>query len=412
MAYFEQFRQIDAQSLYSGSITTTGVGSAIDTTSYGNIVLEVSGNGVLDATIEGSNDQTNWYTITLNNLNDLSVTDTITTEGGYQFKTTYQYIRYNIAYYTGSLTLSILGRSGPGASAADNLSAAFNPDTPINVKFGATVPVDNRGALILSDGIPYNLNGGQTYIFNLNGYSTIVVQLFPSTNLTVTATQSIDGSNWSPCSFGSHVNAAILSTLNATSATGFYIGAVLGQYLRLVVSGSATSSCSIILKSAAFNNSSLNAFNTPISLSLLNGAGSIKQNGTAVSVNDTSLPIGGSDPGSLAKRLLTDTAGRLYVGGQSAYSYPFNTNSPSSNPQFPLNAVGAIPATYQQVGAMAVQETAQFEGQTQTELLAQILLELKILNQQMYELPRLIASGQASNDPPELFRSEPSIFTI
>ena len=412
MAYFEQFRHIDAQTLYSGSILATGVGSAIDTTSYGSIVVQVGGSGSIIATIEGSNDQTNWYTIVLNNLNDLSITDSITSEGGYQLKTSYQYIRYNIAYYTGSLTISVLGRSGAGASAADNLSAAFNPDTPIQIAFGAGVKKDNNGALILSDGIPYNLNGSQTYVFNLNGYSTIVVQLFPSTNLTVIATQSIDGVNWSPCSFGSHVNAAIQSTLTAAAANGFFIGPVLGQYLKLVVSGSATSSCAIILKSAAFNNSSLNAFNVPISLSLLNGIGSIKPNGTAVVVNDTSLPVGGADPGSLAKRLLTDTAGRLYVGGQSAYSYPFNTNSPASNPQFPLNAVGAIPATYQQVGAMAVQETAQFEGQTQTELLAQILLELKILNQQMYELPRLIASGQGSNDPPEVFRSEPSIFTV
>lgn len=59
-----------------------------------------------------------------------------------------------------------------------------------------------------------------------------------------------------------------------------------------------------------------------------------------------------------------------------------------------------------------VQDVTQQEGQSHIELLAQILLELKILNQQIYELPRLMASGQASVDPPETFRQEPSIFNI
>ena len=59
-----------------------------------------------------------------------------------------------------------------------------------------------------------------------------------------------------------------------------------------------------------------------------------------------------------------------------------------------------------------VQDVTQQEGQSQIELMAQILQELKILNQQIYELPRLLASGQLSVDPPEMLRKEPSIFNI
>jgi hypothetical protein len=59
-----------------------------------------------------------------------------------------------------------------------------------------------------------------------------------------------------------------------------------------------------------------------------------------------------------------------------------------------------------------VQDITQQEGQSQIELLAQILLELKILNQQMYELPRLFATGQVSPDSPEMLRNEQSIFNI
>jgi hypothetical protein len=59
-----------------------------------------------------------------------------------------------------------------------------------------------------------------------------------------------------------------------------------------------------------------------------------------------------------------------------------------------------------------VQDATQQEGQSQIEILAQILLELKILNQQIYELPRLIATGTQSKDEPQTLRTEPSIFNI
>ena len=76
--------------------------------------------------------------------------------------------------------------------------------------------------------------------------------------------------------------------------------------------------------------------------------------------------------------------------------------------------VGNIPAveTAQSVTAVPVADAAQFEGQSQIELLAQILLELKILNQQIYELPRLMSMGLPAQDEPQAMRIEPSIFNI
>ena len=79
---------------------------------------------------------------------------------------------------------------------------------------------------------------------------------------------------------------------------------------------------------------------------------------------------------------------RLTLNNTSTQTNPFNSNN------------------------VFVQDVTQQEGQSQIELLAQILQELKILNQQMYELPRLLASGQLSVDPPEMLRQEPSIFKI
>jgi len=76
----------------------------------------------------------------------------------------------------------------------------------------------------------------------------------------------------------------------------------------------------------------------------------------------------------------------------------------------------------QNTPALNSQDTSNFEGQTQIELLSQILLELKILNQQIHELPTI--QTQAFNgasvavpsqtaqlgDEPSWLRAEQSLF--
>ena len=64
----------------------------------------------------------------------------------------------------------------------------------------------------------------------------------------------------------------------------------------------------------------------------------------------------------------------------------------------------------QNVTAIAVEDTDYVDGQGSIEILAQILLELKILNQQIYELPRLMAAGLPASDEPQAFRKEQSLF--
>jgi len=75
-------------------------------------------------------------------------------------------------------------------------------------------------------------------------------------------------------------------------------------------------------------------------------------------------------------------------------------------------SIGMLPHTYQQTGAMNVQDTSQNEGQNFVELLAQILLELKILNQQMYELPIRLTYSNPGADSPETYRNDPTFFNI
>lgn len=430
MAYFEQFKQLDAQTLFSGSVSAPTVGAAIDTSNFGNIIVQyssTSGVGQIQAYIEGTNDQVEWFSILLNPINDLSVVDTITAEGGYQFKTSFKYIRTNTTYVLGTYNINILGRAGPGENASDALTAAFNPDTPLQVAFGAGVKQDKSGALILSDGIPYLLAGSNTFIINLDGYSTIILQM--ATAQTVTATQSIDGTFWTPSYFGLHSAAQVSVT---PSVAGLWTAPVLGKYLRLIVSGALAGPTlvSVMLKQGSMTFGHYNGGTTSVNLAQFSGtgiagtgtAGQLGVGGIQVAGGAASafpVAVAGADAGNLIRNLRTDTLGRtiansnlsqvgsVYISGVTTA----NTNYPlSANNVYPQNLIGILPSTFQQSAALNVQDTTQFEGQSVAELLAQILLEMRIMNQQLYELPRSLATNQNASDPPEQFRSEPSIF--
>jgi hypothetical protein len=85
-----------------------------------------------------------------------------------------------------------------------------------------------------------------------------------------------------------------------------------------------------------------------------------------------------------------------------------------------LTPIGS--AGYNNQIPITVQDTTQYEGQTQIELLAQLLQEVKIMNQQLYELPRVLclalqgptAPQQSPNvqlgDDPYDMRNDSSIF--
>ena len=275
----------------------------------------------------------------------------------------------------------------------------------------------------------------------MNGYSAIYIQL--SGAITVTATQSIDGTLWSASYFGLNSGVTLSNTPNAA---GIWSGPVVGQYLRLVVTGAVGTqmTAAVVLKSTPMNAGYFNQGNQPANISQIAGAavaagtaqlGINMQNiaGTAAvnagvagtlaiggniaaGVAPTLNPVltGGIDNAGLTRRILTDTTGRLITTvGNSAFgsAYFTNSNSPSANAAFPQNTIGVLPATYQQSAALNVQDTMQVEGLNSPEILTLILLELRILNQQINELPTAMASNSLL-DPPDRYRQESSIFNI
>lgn len=430
MAYFEQFKQIDGTLLYSGTIAATGAGSAIDTQYYGSVSIQVAGSGSIFAQIEGSNDGSDWDALLLNSTGEIAVTDTINSiDDTFFIKTGHRYIRFNVAKYTGAPTFTIFGRSGTGPSAADNLSMAFNPDTPINVAL-QNVRRDSSDALILSDAITFDISKIGQYVFDTRGYQSVVLNISATPTGSFTAAFGHDGNLFPITTYFNSVTSTTVFT-NNMNAAGTYTTAVLGRYLKIVSPGAATGVATITLKQAphSLQSTQVNQGLGLTNLTHIGGtatvtggvAGILAVGGNiAPGTTPTANPLlmGGADLNTLTRRVQTDSAGKPLINALSPYFNTFSnnttsgissSNSPGANTVLPINTVGSIPASYQQSAALNVQDTSQFEGQNKLELLAQILLELRILNQQIYELPKTLATSNYG-DAPESIRQEPSVF--
>jgi hypothetical protein len=442
MAFFEQINLIDATTLYSNtSVTAAFTSTAIDTMNYGSIVIEVdsTGGNVINAIVEGSNDGTDgWYSILLNPTQDLSVTDVITGEGHYTFNAQARYIRVNATQVSGgTYAIIIVGRSGAGPDAAEKLTAAFDKNTPLNVNIASGVLLDSNKAVILSDGVQYPIKVGNstTYaIIDCAGYNSFSFQIIAGT-ATVTIQQSNDGvSFFTAYGYSTQYSASGSSGL----VNGYYwTGPINSRYLRFIANSSTISNGILVLKQAQWVSAGFNGYGQSVNIQAWAGT-NVPSNGLPVqgyynSNAQTSVPpitIGGqyfdgSSPTPYIKTLQTDVVGRLLIS-TGGYQLPGNNytsgsvvaiagSNPGANNQTQATAIPGMATAGSNpynVNTILTQEVAQFEGQSQIELLAQILLELKIMNQQMYELPRLIATNQSSTDPPETFRQEPSIFTI
>ena len=101
------------------------------------------------------------------------------------------------------------------------------------------------------------------------------------------------------------------------------------------------------------------------------------------------LPMSGVDSATLTRRILTDNTGRLIMSAQSYFS---QQAIPAPAVASTASIATVLTGFTNQI-PLNTQDTSQFEGQTQIEILAQLLLEMKILNQQIYELPRVLTNA-------------------
>ena len=393
---------IDNTQLDTQQETQLGAGNIYLTTGYQTISFQFAGVWEGSVQILGSNDNVNWIPLWAQNSTDGSSTDLITGNGIFTAAVSTKYVQYTFLTLTGTSAITVVGKTAVQDDTV-LLSQSFDTTTgvQINANIAGGLAKDSGNALVLSDAVPIQVMGivNTPIIIDTKGYQTIQI-----TTQALTATSvltSNDGINWATL-YG--LNAAVsITTTTALAATSSYSFPCTSRYVKIVPTAAGTAT--VFLRNQPWTGSYTTTNITQLANGVIVNAGvggTLAVGGsTAVGVIPTLYPlvVGGVDSGSLARRLLTDTTGRPVISAvdQTATNRPLGQVSPA--------------AAIQNVAVLAVQDLSQFEGQSIAELLAQILVELKINNYYQFNLPALLSSGTANppSDEPALIRTEPSV---
>jgi hypothetical protein len=291
-------------------------------------------------------------------------------------------------------------------------------NSPLNVKLQAQnsgIKQDLSGAFILSDApqpVTVNHAIGASTVIDTQGYQTIQI----TTNATYAATGGVQFSNdgliFSPNATGVNI-AGFMSTV-LTASTNISVPC-LGRYAKIVATTAGQFTYYLRNIQAQQANQNLSAINgaavssTTAQLGMnivqMGGfatvtggvAGTLGVGGTnSVGGGTSSNPviIGGVDPIGFVRRATSTPLGDLITG---------NRTVPSSNAALSSATTGNAPITnagFNNQIALSVQDTSEYDGQDQVELLAQILQEMKIMNQQLYELPKILAGALQGSTVP------------
>jgi hypothetical protein len=429
----------DNTNLFTGTITTTGAGSAIDVTGYATALLQLNGStfrGIV--TLERSLDGVVWYPCLVTEMNTMNQKTQIDALGIYAVRTEAQYLRYNVTNISGSLDLIIDGGTAL-ISPVDKIAWAMDEtnNSPLNVRLQAQnsgIKQDLSGAFILSDApqavtVPLQAINSFT-IIDTQGYQSIE---FTTQTFVGTVAGSNDGITFNSISGLS--NTGVWTTTLASVNTN-YIFPCQSRYIK--VTATAAGTFTYVLRNipfmgnniAAIGGAAVSATTAQLGMNVVQVggtgtvsggvAGTLGVGGTnAVGATSASNPvlIGGVDPTGLARRATTTMLGDVITG---------NRTIPTSSAALSSATTGNTPiggATFNNQIPHVVQDLLQHEGQNHVELLAQILTELKVLNQQFYELPKVLslalegptAPQKGSNvqlgDDPFRLREESFIFT-
>lgn len=402
--------------LLSSTLNSVGAISGIDTTGYLSTVTQFTGVWVGLLVFEGSNDNSNWVQLLALNTNDLSMQDSISDIGVFVVKTSAKFIRINVVKLTsGSITVLMLGRSVPGINASDLLSLAMDSSSGINLNVTETqTKKDISKALIPSDA-PAPIYGSANvinsvlWLIDTTGYQSLCVQVFGVFNANAAITFSNDGINFSAAAnVWNAVGGGASGTISNLGSTGVYLVPAYAKYVRLQLTAYTSGLFQVLtylrqqpITLSALQNFNLGAVNGLAAITAASGVlavGGNIANGIAPTANPNL--VAGIDTSGLTRRILTDTSGRLVQAVTDAQGTvrPLNGLPPASNSQ--------------NVTSLPVSDVTNFEGQSQIELLAQILLELKIVTQQLKELPLTLMGTTGAMDEPSQFRQEQSLFAI
>lgn len=203
----------DCVQLLSTTISAAGASTAIDTKNFSAVVVQPTGPWAGQFIFEGSNDTLTWSTVPAFGHSSTGLQDVISANGIYSVRPAARYLRINTLAITGTMTVSAIGRSDVGVSAADYLSLALDSknQTPMNVSLAGTKQ-DVQGAIVLADasGPIFGSSGNNapigTVLFTVDttGYQSISIQTRDVSSIAVMGygsnTLSGNSADWVPIS--------------------------------------------------------------------------------------------------------------------------------------------------------------------------------------------------------------------
>lgn len=252
---------------------------------------------------------------------------------------------------------------------------------------------DINQALIPSDApVPFVSSGNalNTVLYRIDsqGYQFLSVQLVGTFTATIALTSSNDGLNWVTVNtYNPLLTGGIGSSV---SSAGIYTIPCVGRFMRAVITSytSGTIQCTCYLRNQPIwypvtniNNTQLNGTTSVTGgVAGLLGVGGNIAPGSARTSNP--VPIAGTDLNNITRTVRSDTVGRLIVAANDPLIPTVGS--------LPLTAVSDINVS-SGTGVLLVKDiSSNTSTSTINEVLNQILIELKALNHQIAELPRLL----------------------
>lgn len=307
----------------------------------------------------------------------------------------------------------------------------------VNIRDVNPAKRDVNNAQVLSDAIstnvvPLSVTGRTNLIVDTQGYSTIILEAFGLSSTSAVLEQSTDLATWVEHTYSS---AAITNPSANLNGTGTFIlnAPVQLRYsrVRIVAGTNITVRFTLRIANLQLLDPNSGTF-TKANIALVNGGTPLLSAGTSVNTGlgttsvgistgggfvptqnapntnttlSTSVPypigIGGREQpyiGALSgifRYITVDGGGRYILGGDTpdTETRTQSKRGDGAVPGIPPRGVGARSNTMMGGQALNVQDVSQSEGDTTTTLLQQILVELKMLNQQINELPLTMNLG-------------------
>ena len=322
---------------------------------------------------------------------------------------------------------------------------------PINIRDENPALRDANNAQIVSDGVQYKftLTGlNDDAQVDTSGYNSVEFLCYglPGANATVSPDISSDGSIWAGVpyfEFGTttSMGASGSGLTIAAAGTRRFIVAATAKYARIKISSYTAGSVYVIatlkqtpLPTGPFTSIPINGiisnggvYNN--SANIIGGIGTTGYIGSGIVVSttnptnalstlQTSVPwpmgiAGREQPyvGALAgisRYITVDGGGRYILGGDTPDTETrFQSKRADGGISgIPPRGVGARPNTMFGSQALLVENVSQSEGDTIPTLLQQILVELKMLNNQINELPFVINQGVKMQNEVQDYRQE------